>query len=385
MKTHDHAEYVSPGHPDRLADSIANGIVDQAQWPLPTPKQPARSLVGIEVAVHDNTVFIDGRIAQERWENVEYEEFPHFPSIVRDAYKEAGYNEEWGPDPNKLEIIERVCLEYLSGEEASIRPYSDDQNIVIGYATARPETNHLPPAHWLAHHIGNRVLEFRKTSPHRFGPDFKVLVDITDDGGVIVWRKLVLSIQHAQGIDMEDQHRTFLPFLAEALSDVEKSGLAGAGSSFSPNHLHLNGGGDFVVGGPRGDNGLSGKKLVVDHYGPSIPIGGGALSGKDVWKVDRCGPLRARQLAKRLVATGHHEAKVHLGWAPGEDIPSVRDAFVRNDSGSHWLEVPASRLPRPDWFSIQSIVHDLELTSIPWKKIPVAGTFVDPKLPWERI
>ena len=203
--------------------------------------------------------------------------------------------------------------------------------------------------------------------------------------GVIAWRKLVLSIQHAQGIDMEDQHRTFLPFLAEALSDVEKNGLPGAASSFSPSHLHLNGGGDFVVGGPRGDNGLSGKKLVVDHYGPSIPIGGGALSGKDVWKVDRCGPLRARQVAKRLVATGHHEAKVHLGWAPGEDIPSLRDAFVRNDSGSHWLEVPASRLPRPDWFSIQSIVHDLELTSISWKKIPVAGTFVDPKLPWERI
>lgn len=385
MKTHDHAEYVSPGHPDRLADAIANGIVDQAQWPLPTPRQPARSLAGIEVAVHDNTVFIDGRIAQERWENSEYEEFPHFPSIVRDAYKNAGYGEVWGPDPNKLEIIQRVCLEYLSWEEASIRPYSDDQNIVIGYATARSETNHLPPAHWLAHHIGNRVLEFRTASPHRFGPDFKVLVDITDDGGVIAWRKLVLSIQHAQGVAMEDQHRTFLPFLAETLSDVEKGGLAGARSSFSPSHLHLNGGGDFVVGGPRGDNGLSGKKLVVDHYGPSVPIGGGALSGKDVWKVDRCGPLRARQLAKRLVTTGHHEAKVHLGWAPGEDIPSLRDAFVRKDSESHWLEVPASRLPLPDWFSIQSIVHDLELTSIKWKSIPTVGTFIDPQLPWERI
>jgi S-adenosylmethionine synthetase len=212
-----------------------------------------------------------------------------------------------------------------------------------------------------------------------------VLVDITDDGGVIAWRKLVLSIQHAQGVAMEDQHRTFLPFLAETLSDVEKGGLAGARSSFSPSHLHLNGGGDFVVGGPRGDNGLSGKKLVVDHYGPSVPIGGGALSGKDVWKVDRCGPLRARQLAKRLVTTGHHEAKVHLGWAPGEDIPSLRDAFVRKDSESHWLEVPASRLPLPDWFSIQSIVHDLELTSIKWKSIPTVGTFIDPQLPWERI
>ena len=385
MKKHDHAEYVSPGHPDRLADAIANGIVDQAQWPIPTSNNPARSLVGVEVAVHDDTVFIDGRIAQQRWENPEYEEFPHFPDIVRGAYKDAGYGVEWGPDPSKLEIIERVCLEYLSGEESSIRPYSDDQNIVIGYANNRPETNHLPPAHWLAHHIGRRVLDFRNTTPSRFGPDFKVLVDITEGGGRIVWRKLVLSIQHAKGLTMEDQHRTFLPFLSEILSEAESNGLAGAGSSFSPEHLHLNGGGDFVVGGPRGDNGLSGKKLVVDHYGPSVPIGGGALCGKDVWKVDRCGPLRARQLAKRLVASGHHEAKVHLGWAPGEAIPSLRDAFVRDDAESPWLEVPTNQLPKPDWFSIRSIVHDLELTTIAWKKIPVAGTFVDPALPWERV
>jgi S-adenosylmethionine synthetase len=385
MKNHDHAEYVSPGHPDRLADAIANGIVDWSQTPLPTPAEPARSLVGIEVAVHDRTVFIDGRIAQQRWDHTEFEEFPFFRSIARDTFKAAGYDKIWGPDPESLEIITRVCTEYLSWEEASIRSYSDDQNIVIGYATARPETNHLPPAHWLAHHIGNCVLKFRTASPHRFGPDFKVLVDITDDGGVIAWRKLVLSIQHARDVSMEDQHRTLLPLILETLAAAEAGGLQGAASSFTPHHLLLNGAGDFIVGGPAGDNGLSGKKLVVDHYGPSVPIGGGALSGKDVWKVDRCGPLRARQLAKRLVATGHHEAKVHLGWAPGEDIPSLRDAFVRKDSDSHWLEVPALRLPHPDWFSIQSIVHDLELTSIEWKNIPIAGTFLDPKLPWERI
>jgi S-adenosylmethionine synthetase len=384
MKTHDHAEYVSPGHPDRLADAIANGIVDQAQCPVPTPKAPARSLVGVEVAVHDDTVFIDGRIAQQRWENSEFEEFPFIPGIVRAAYKEAGYGAEWGPDPSKLEVIERVCLEYLSSEESSIRPYSDDQNIVIGYANNRAETNHLPPAHWLAHHIGRHVSDFRNTTPSRFGPDFKVLVDITDDGGRVAWRKLVLSIQHAKGLTMEDQHRTFLPLLSEILFDAESNGLVGAGSSFSPEHLHLNGGGDFVVGGPRGDNGLSGKKLVVDHYGPSVPIGGGALCGKDVWKVDRCGPLRAHQLAKRLVASGNHEAKVHLGWAPGETIPSLRDAFVRQDAGSPWFEVPANQLPKPDWFSIESIVTDLELTSVEWKLVPAQGTFCNARHPWER-
>ena len=129
---------------------------------------------------------------------------------------------------------------------------------------------------------------------------------------------------------------------------------------------------------------MGSEMCIRDSYGPSVPIGGGALCGKDVWKVDRCGPLRARQLAKRLVAPGNHEAKVHLGWAPGEAIPSLRDAFVRQDAGSPWLEVPANQLPKPDWFSIESIVTDLELTSVEWKLVPAQGTFCNARHPWER-
>ena len=88
----------------------------------------------------------------------------------------------------------------------------------------------------------------------------------------------------------------------------------------------LNGAGEFAIGGPDGDNGLSGKKLVIDHYGPGVPIGGGALAGKDPHKVDKCGALRARQLAKRLVRKGVDEARVILGWAPGGDAPFLIEA-----------------------------------------------------------
>lgn len=385
MKTRNYAEYVSPGHPDRLADAIANQVVCRAQCTFLQTPNPSRSLAGIEVAIHDSTVFIDGRVALQRLDDPLYQVPIDFRFLAKEAYSLAGYNRTWGPPPSSLKVIARVCEEELGADEASIRSYSDDQNIVIGYAVARPETNFVPPAHWLAHHLGNALWTFRQSAAAKFGPDFKVLVDLDDGGTSVTWRKLVVSIQHAAGVSMEEQHRVLVPVLANALETAETGGLAGAASTFSDQLLHLNGAGDFVIGGPRGDNGLSGKKLVVDHYGPSVPIGGGALSGKDSWKVDRCGPLRARQLAKKLVASGCHEARVALGWAPGEDIPSLRDVEVRRRPGDDWSEVPAPKLPVPHWFAIESIVNDLELTFIDWTAIPRQGTFIDPREPWERV
>ena len=227
--------------------------------------------------------------------------------------------------------------------------------------------------------------QIRSERPESFGPDFKVFVDVTDDGQTLEWRRLILSLQHAEGISMEEQHRTLLPLLGDLLAEFEGRGLAGVASNFRPAHLILNGAGEFVTGGPRGDNGLSGKKLVVDHYGPSVPIGGGAMVGKDPWKVDRCGALRARQLAKRLVSTGHHEARVTLGWAPGESIPSLRDGFVRPAPGQDWQELSPKQLPQPEWFAIETIVRDLELIGHDWRQNTVTGTFIDKKSPWERV
>ncbi|MDQ3624384.1 MAG: methionine adenosyltransferase domain-containing protein [Verrucomicrobiota bacterium] len=134
------------------------------------------------------------------------------------------------------------------------------------------------------------------------------------------------------------------PILHDLLEHLEKSGIAEIHASFTGRHLHLNGAGDFCQGGPHGDNGLSGKKLVIDHYGPSVPIGGGALCGKDPHKVDRCGALRARQLAKSLVRQGASEAKVVLGWAPGEEAPAIREAETL--CGKVRTLVPASELPQ---------------------------------------
>lgn len=119
---------------------------------------------------------------------------------------------------------------------------------------------------------------------------------------------------------------------------------------------------------------------VIDHYGPGVPIGGGALAGKDPHKVDKCGALRARQLAKQLVRRGVDEARVTLGWAPGGDAPFLIEASTTQGGVS--LQVPRRELPPEEWFRIETIVRDL--IERDWAADLLAGYFCQPIAPWER-
>ena len=369
-----HAEYVSPGHPDRLADAIAESIVTAAV------RQKPDALVGVEVAVHTDCVFVDGRIATGS-QPVDIEK------IVRDVYRAAGYGGPWNPDPGKIRVTTDLCQEVLSAQESDIRPFSDDQNIVIGYACGDERTNYLPAAHWVSGELGRRLFARLRGDADlsaTFGPDFKILASLEVKPGKnrVEWRRLILSIQHIPKLSYERQHRILLPLLEQILRDLEAGGLEGAASTFTSDKLILNGAGEFAIGGPEGDNGLSGKKLVIDHYGPGVPIGGGALSGKDPHKVDKCGALRARQLAKKLVRGGVDEARVILGWAPGGDAPFLIEASTTQ--GGVNLQVPRGELPPEEWFTIKSIVRDLELHERDWAADLLAGYFCQPGAPWER-
>jgi S-adenosylmethionine synthetase len=369
-----HAEYVSPGHPDRLADAIAESIVTAAV------RQKADALVGVEIAVHTDCVFIDGRIAAGP-QSVDIEK------IVRDVYRVAGYGGLWKPDPAKIRVTTELCEEALPTEESDVRPFSDDQNIVVGYACGDERTSYLPVAHWIAGELGRRLfarLRGEADLSGILGPDFKILASLEaePDEARVEWRRLVLSVQHVPKLSYERQHRILLPLLEQTLRELEVSGLRGAASTFVADKLILNGAGEFAVGGPQGDNGLSGKKLVIDHYGPGVPIGGGALAGKDPHKVDKCGALRARQLAKKLVRKGVDEVRVILGWAPGGDAPFLIEASTTQGGVS--LEVPREELPLDEWFAIKSIVRDLELTERDWAADLRAGYFCQPTAPWER-
>jgi S-adenosylmethionine synthetase len=344
------AEWVAPGHPDRLADAIADGVVRHAL------ALHARAEVGVEVAVHRRRVFVHGVVAAPGLRPVA----EWLPGLVQIAYAVAGYGGAWQPAPTELDIIDDLVLEDLPASRHGARVVAEDQGVVVGWAGRDARTNHLPPAHYLAGMLGRALVDWRHThSASDFGPDCKLMphVDELADGS-FRWRRLTLSIQHRPGMSYEQQHRRLLPVLQAALELHERAGLVGAATSFKPEVLHLNGAGSFEVGGPLADNGFSGKKLVVDHYGPDVPIGGGACYGKDPCKVDRIGPLRARQWAIALVEAGAREARTRLAWSPGEAAPGWIEGWVRDAAGA-WSPVPASRVPEKSWFEIERIVADL--------------------------
>ena len=395
------AEYVSPGHPDRLADAIAEAFVKRGMQVIDPSGVVAacgggywadRSLVAIEVAIHDDHVFLDGRYAYEYDEEATIEQHEKefakdVLGIVHKVYQDAGYGSEWYPDPQQLKVHNTICFENLEDGEAEFREYSDDQNLVIGYAEPTPETNCLPPAHFVANRLGRALVEWRKGHAGTYGPDFKVLPCLrrVGSGSKVSWQweRLTLSVQHKTRTFFEQQYGDLLPILEDTLQSLEQeTGLTGLASSFSIDHLLLNGAGDFCQGGPEADNGLSGKKLVVDHYGPDVPIGGGAICGKDPHKIDKAGALRARQLAKRLAIQHQKPARVRLAWSPGDKEPFLIEAALETEG--IWQYLNPGQLPPSNWFKIETIFQDLKLSKVDWPQVVLDGYFADPHHPWEQ-
>lgn len=360
------AEFVFPGHPDKLSDAIADALVQEAG------KRERRALVGVEVAVHRASVFVTGRIGCKDAETIEIE------SIVRRVYREVGHDETWRPAPEELEIRTDLCLGPLEDGEASHREISDDQSVCVGYAVANPETNYLPIEQFVVNRCGRRLMKLRIEKPElKLGPDGKIALGLVEDDG---WRVATVgaSIQQEANADTIALHRSVRSTLSDELSACSQaiSGL----SPDVPENLTINGAGDFSVGGPEGDNGLSGKKLVVDAYGPRVPIGGGALSGKDLFKADRAGALIARRIAKCVVTTGRtKECRVHVLLHPGDERARIVSILDEKDvliDPEPWTEMVDLTLAGSGdaWTNKTDLVD-----------VARFGHFTDSRLPWERL
>jgi S-adenosylmethionine synthetase len=302
------AEFVLPGHPDKLADAIADAIVERAM------QLERRALVGVEVALHRDAVFIDGRVACQGAEGID------FQALVRQVYASAGYGKHFAPEPDSLKITTDLCLGPLWEGEAAFREVADDQSIVTGYACSLPGTDMLPVEHALVRKLAIRLHQLRDLQPGlRLGPDGKLIVFVRESHGGTRFslERISVSQQHAANWRPAEARKTISGVLLETARHFAKRV---PGFTLSPDLvLQLNDAGDFVEGGPHGDNGLSGKKLVADFYGPRVPIGGGAMSGKDLWKADRAGPLIARDLAIQGVQRfGMTECTVTLAICPGD-------------------------------------------------------------------
>lgn len=326
------AEYVSPGHPDRLADAAVDRCVALAVG------RDADALVGLECAVYRDKVFLTGRIAAGRGQTCAVTK-DELVAEVREAYREAGYGERWKPSPEELKVTVDVCLHPLYDSERAIRDLSDDQNVVTGYACGDERTDYLPPAHYIARELGRKVEAWRRANAaETLGPDFKILADLEDvPNGGLKWNRLTLSIWHIEGTSGQKLYALLFPVLEKALEEIAVA------PKLEAEKLFLNGAGDFTLGGPEGDNGLSGKKPCLDFYGPGVPIGGGAIHGKDPHKVDVRGAKMAREMALRLKKeTGAYAALVRLAWSPGEAEPSSRRAWTIDALGCR-MEADVSR------------------------------------------
>jgi len=300
------AEFVLPGHPDKLCDAAVDGIVQFIRERDPLGQ------CGLEAACVFGKFFLTGRIASFEHVLAELD----VEKIIRETYASAGYGVDaagykWGPLPEDLEITKALCWGPFEDGERELRHLSDDQAICIGYANSIEETSHLPPAHWLANKIGREIFRLRLTKgAGQVGPDAKVIVRVETDGKRWQPKHVSISLNHHEGSDW-----ILLRKIAEEAVEISCSGKQ------LPD-IELNGAGMFISGGPNGDNGLSGKKLVVDAYGPTVPIGGGAWSGKDLNKVDRLGGYLARKLAlETLSKCAAKEALVTLEYIPGSVAP----------------------------------------------------------------
>ena len=322
------AEFILPGHPDKICDRIADLIVDAA-----CTRDP-RSLVGVEVALHRYHLLITGCVTTSPPMTTN-----EITTLVHKAFFDAGYSKEWSPHPEELSIEFDLRLEELDDDLRNLRSLSDDQAICIGYANSDTKNNHLPFAHRVCYLAGQKIKELREE--FQLGPDAKVIVTCQDD----TVERISLSLQHK-------------PVTSKKKLYQLAHGVAQSVGVTDSNRVFVNGGGDFDVGGPHGDNGLSGKKLVVDAYGPTVPIGGGAWSGKDPHKVDRAGSLIARYIALQAIRMSICQwAKVEIGWHPGDRSPSY--VHITSNRGI----IPIEQIGNFD-LSIDGINRILDLSNV---------------------
>ncbi|MBG6217681.1 S-adenosylmethionine synthetase [Arthrobacter sp. CAN_A6] len=312
------SESVTEGHPDKICDQISDAILDGLL------KQDPDSRVAVETLVTTGLVHVAGEVTTEAYVEI--------PEIVRQTILGIGYDSSAnGFDGARCGVsvsIGQQSPEIASGVFRSLEtregtgsdPYdaqgAGDQGIMFGYAS--DETPVLMPTPiWLAHRLSERLTAVRKdgTLPD-LRPDGKTQVTIGYDGDVPVSvDSIVISSQHAAGVSLEQLRADLVTFVIEPVlqtTDLDTSNVR---------HI-LNPGGEFVIGGPVGDAGLTGRKIIVDTYGGMARHGGGAFSGKDPSKVDRSAAYAMRWVAKNVVAAGlARRAEIQIAYAIGMAQP----------------------------------------------------------------
>ena len=302
------SESVSEGHPDKVCDRISDAIVDAFL------RQESQARVAVETLATTNLVVLAGEVRPK-----DAVSHAQMEAIARQAIKDIGYEQDGFHWQNaKVDVhVHAQSADIAQGVDASGDNKDEgagDQGIMFGYACR--ETEELMPAPIAyAHRILSDMAAARKSGAVAgLGPDSKSQISLRYENGQPVGAtSVVVSTQHDAGLNEKDVRDLVRPFVENVLPD---------GWMCPEKEFHVNPTGNFVIGGPDGDAGLTGRKIIVDTYGGAAPHGGGAFSGKDPTKVDRSAAYAARYLAKNIVAAGLAErCTIQLAYAIGVSRP----------------------------------------------------------------
>ncbi len=378
------SESVTEGHPDKICDQISDAVLDAllAQDPM--------SRVACETAITTGLVLVMGEVTTSGYVDIQ--------KTVRDTIREIGYDaSDKGFDANTCGVI--VALDEQSTDiamgvdkalEARENTMTDeeieaigagDQGMMFGFAS-NETAEYMPYPISLAHKLTRKLTEVRKngTLPY-LRPDGKaqITVEYDENGKPLHLNAVVLSTQHAENVTQEQIHADIKKYVFDAVLPQE---LVDSETKF-----FINPTGRFVIGGPNGDSGLTGRKIIVDTYGGYARHGGGAFSGKDCTKVDRSGAYAARYVAKNLVAAGiADKCEIQLSYAIGVAQPTsiMVDTFgtgkLDNETIIHIIRENFDLRPA-------GIIKMLDLRRPIYKQTAAYGHFGrnDLQLPWEQL
>ena len=368
------SESVSEGHPDKVCDHISDAILEEAL------KKDKNARVACEVMATGNYILIAGEITCSGEIN--------YDSIARNVLKDIGYdNDDLGTNYKTVQIDVKVHQQSqdISRGVSQIKPEevgAGDQGIMFGYATDETK-GYMPLAISIAHKLVREATKQRKSGEFKHArPDMKsqVTIDYTNPNNIKI-DTILMSVQHDPDTNL-DEFREYIH--KEIMQKVAKS--FNLNSDF---RYLINPTGRFVIGGPAGDTGLTGRKIIVDTYGGSAVHGGGAFSGKDPTKVDRSGAYMARYIAKNLVAAGvAKRLEIQLAYAIGVNTPvsiGLKTYHTSNYPDTKILEVIRKVFDARPGMIIKNF--KLNEPSFKYSSLCNYGHFGRPDLdlPWEKL